>query len=95
MLREIENTLLRMCHDRTEPTDEECNEAVDADYLPAYKPLKEESARVTMSSSISLLSRWDLGEEKNFEIHLSSGPVHFSFHVLKLFLIGNYHQQDY
>lgn len=57
MLREIENTLLRMCHDRTEPTDEECNEAVDTDFLPAYKPLKGESAQVTMSRSIPLLSR--------------------------------------
>lgn len=57
MLREIENTLLRMCHDRTEPTDEECNEAVDTDFLPAYIPLKGGGARVTMSSSISLLSR--------------------------------------
>jgi len=57
MLREIENTLLRMCHDRTEPTDEECNEAVDTDFLPAYIPLEGGGARVTMSSSISLLSR--------------------------------------
>ena len=57
MLREIENTLLRMCHDRTEPTDEECNEAVDTDFLPAYIPLKGEGARVTMSTSISLLSK--------------------------------------
>ena len=57
MLREIENTLLRMCHDRIEPTEEECNEAVDTDFLPPYMPLKGEGARVTMSSSRSLLSR--------------------------------------
>ena len=57
MLREIENTLLKMCHDRIEPTEEECTEAVDTDFLPAYIPLKGGGARVTMSSSISLLSR--------------------------------------
>ena len=57
MLREIENTLLRMCHGRPEPTAEECNEAVDTDFLPAYIPLKGEGARVTMSTSISLLSK--------------------------------------
>jgi len=57
MLRETEKILLRMCHDRIEPTEEECSEAVDTDYLPAYIPLKGEGARVTMSSSISLLSR--------------------------------------
>ena len=57
MLREIENTLMRMCHDRKVPTEEECNEAVDTDILPAYIPLKGGGARVTMSSSIALLSR--------------------------------------
>ena len=66
MLREIENILLRMCHDRTEPTDEKCKEAVDTDYLPAYIPFKG-GARVTMSSSISLLSRWDIGEERSLK----------------------------
>lgn len=57
MLCEIEKTLLNMCRDRIEPTDEECTEAVDTDFLPAYIPLKDGGARVTMSSSIALLSR--------------------------------------
>ena len=57
MLREIENALLRMCHNRTEPTDEECNKAVDRDVLPAYITLKGEGAQVTMRSSMSVLSK--------------------------------------
>ncbi len=57
MLRAIEEILLSMCHDRTEPTEEECIEAVDTDFLPPYIPVKGRGARVTMSSSISLLSR--------------------------------------
>ena len=57
MLRAIEEILMDMCSDRPEPTDEECTEAVDTDFLPPYIPMNGRGARVTMSSSISLLSR--------------------------------------
>lgn len=55
MLRAIEETLLDMCHDRVEPSEEECNESLDTDFLPPYITMNGRGARVTMSSSISLL----------------------------------------
>ena len=57
MLRAIEEILLNMCHDRLEPSEEECDESVDTDLLPPYIPVNGRGARVTMSSSISLLSK--------------------------------------
>ena len=57
MLRAIEETLLERCHDRLEPSAEECNESVDTDFLPPYIPVNGKGARVTMSSSVSLLSK--------------------------------------
>ena len=57
MLRAIEETLLERCHDRLEPSVEECNESVDTDLLLPYIPVNGKGARVTMSSSVSLLSK--------------------------------------
>ena len=58
MMRGIEDFLSEMCHDRAEPTKEECDDAADADtYLVPYKPENGRGARVTMSSSVALLSR--------------------------------------
>ena len=58
-----------MGHDRVSPSEEESVEAVDTDYLPPYMPRKEErGARVTMSSSCSLLSRYQ------FLHHQKRGP---------------------
>ena len=57
MLREIEKILLEKCHDRSEPSLEECNESVDTDLLLPYIPANGKGARVTMSSSVSLLSK--------------------------------------
>ena len=57
VMRAIEEYLSQMCHDRSEPTQEECEEAADTDLLPPYKPENGQGARVTMSSSVSLLSR--------------------------------------
>ena len=57
-MQEIENVLSEMCHDRDEPTEEECDEAADTDFLPPFQPPNGEGARLTMSSSISLLSRY-------------------------------------
>ena len=57
MLRAIEEILLKRCHDRLEPSAEECNESVDTDFLLPYIPVNGKGARVTMSSSISLLSK--------------------------------------
>ena len=57
MFRKIEEILLRGCHDRSEPSAEECNESVDTDLLPPYIPVNGKGARVTMSSSVSLLSK--------------------------------------
>ncbi|PFX27170.1 Endoribonuclease Dicer [Stylophora pistillata] len=58
MLRAIEEILLERCHGRLEPTEEECNESVDTDPLPPYIPRNGKGARVTMSSSVSLLSMY-------------------------------------
>ena len=57
-MRAIEVFLSESCHNRTEPTKEECDEAADTDFLPPYKPENGRGARVTMSSSVSLLSRY-------------------------------------
>ena len=57
MLRAIEEILLERCHDRLEPTVEECNESVDTDLLLPYIPVNGKGARVTMSSSVALLSK--------------------------------------
>ena len=57
MLRAIEEILLERCHDRLEPSAEECNESVDTDFLLPYIPVNGKGARVTMSSSVSLLSK--------------------------------------
>ena len=57
MLREIEKILLEKCHDWSEPSLEECNESVDTDLLLPYIPINGKGARVTMSSSVSLLSK--------------------------------------
>ncbi|XP_044163480.1 LOW QUALITY PROTEIN: endoribonuclease Dicer-like [Acropora millepora] len=57
-MQEIENVLSEMCHDRDEPTAEECDEAADTDFLPPFQPPNGGGARLTMSSSISLLSRY-------------------------------------
>lgn len=56
-MRSIEDFLSDMCQNRTEPTEEECDEAADTDLIPPYKPENGRGARVTLSSSISLLSR--------------------------------------
>lgn len=57
IMHDIEDYLSEMCHDRTEPTEEECDEAADTDLLPAYIPENGQGARLTMSSSVPLLSR--------------------------------------
>ena len=57
IMRDIEDFLSKMCHDRTEPTEEECDEAVDTDFLPPYIPENGRGARLTMSSSVPLLYR--------------------------------------
>jgi len=56
-MHDFEDFLSKMCHDRTEPTEEECDEAVDTDFLPPYIPENGRGARLTMSSSVPLLSR--------------------------------------
>ena len=57
-MRDIEDILSEKCHGREEPTTEECDEVADADtFLPPYKPENGQGARVTMSSSVSLLTR--------------------------------------
>ena len=57
-MREIEDFLSEMCHNRAELTKEECDDAADADiYLAPYKPESGRGARVTMSSSVALLSK--------------------------------------
>lgn len=46
-----------MCHGRAEPTKEECDEVADADtFLSPY--ILGQGARITMNSSVSLLSRY-------------------------------------
>ncbi|XP_015776860.1 PREDICTED: endoribonuclease Dicer-like [Acropora digitifera] len=57
-MQQIENVLSEMCRDRDEPTEEECDEAADTHFLPPFQPPNGEGARLTMSSSISLLSRY-------------------------------------
>ena len=57
-MQDVENRLSDMCHDREEPTEEECDEAADTDFLPPYLPGNGEGARLTMSSSVSLLARY-------------------------------------
>ncbi|XP_068760261.1 endoribonuclease Dicer-like isoform X2 [Montipora capricornis] len=57
-MRAIEDFLSELCRNRSEPTEEECHEAADTDFLPPYKPENGQGARVTMSSSVSLLSRY-------------------------------------
>ena len=57
-MHDIEDYLSEMCHNRTEPTEEECDEAVNTDLLvPPYIPENGRGARLTMSSSIPLLFR--------------------------------------
>ena len=59
-MHDIEDYLSEMCHNRTEPTEEECDEASagDADLLvPPYIPENGRGARLTISSSIPLLFR--------------------------------------
>lgn len=58
LMQDVENRLSDMCHDRDEPTEEECDEAADTDFLPPYLPGNGEGARLTMSSSVSLLARY-------------------------------------
>ena len=54
-MRAIEHSLLERCHNRKEPTEEECDQAADADEsLPPYET--KNGARVTLSSSLSLLA---------------------------------------
>ena len=57
MLGAIEEILLERCHDRLEPSVEECNESIDTDLLPPYIPVNGKGARVTMTSSVALLSK--------------------------------------
>ena len=55
-MRAIERSLLERCHDRKEPTEDECDQAADADQLlPPYET--KTGARVTMNGSLSLLAR--------------------------------------
>ena len=54
-MQTIERSLLERCHNRKEPTEEECDQAAEADQLlPPYQT--KNGARVTMSSSLDLLS---------------------------------------
>ncbi|XP_068738102.1 endoribonuclease Dicer-like [Montipora capricornis] len=54
-MQAIERSLLERCHNRKEPTEEECDQAAEADQLlPPYQT--KNGARVTMSSSLDLLS---------------------------------------
>ena len=54
-MQAIERSLLERCHNRKEPTEEECDQAAEADQLlPPYRT--KNGARVTMSSSLDLLS---------------------------------------
>ncbi|CAH3192487.1 unnamed protein product, partial [Porites evermanni] len=56
-MTEFEEYLSKMCHGRAEPTKEECDEVADADtFLSPY--ILGQGARVTMNSSVSLLSRY-------------------------------------
>ena len=58
IMHDTEDSQSKMCHDRTEPSEEECDEAANtADFLPPYIPENGRGARLTMSSSIPLLSR--------------------------------------
>lgn len=55
-MTEFEEYLSKMCHGRAEPTKEECDEVADAaTFLSPY--ILGQGARVTMNSSVSLLSR--------------------------------------
>ena len=56
-MRAIENFLLEKCRNRTEPTDEECNEAADTDLLPRHKPENGVGASLTINNSVRFLSR--------------------------------------
>ena len=56
-MHDIEDYLSEICHDRTEPTAEDCDEAADTDLLPPYIPENGRGARLTMSYSIPLLFR--------------------------------------
>lgn len=56
-MHDIEDYLSEICHDRTEPTAEDCDEAADTDLLPPYLPENGRGAKLTMNSSVSLLFR--------------------------------------
>jgi len=56
-MHDIEDFLSEMCHNRNEPTEEECDEAADTDFLPPYMPENGRGARLTMSGSVPLLFR--------------------------------------
>ena len=57
IMHDIEDFLSEMCHNRNEPTEEECDEAADTDFLPPYMPENGRGARLTMSGSVPLLFR--------------------------------------
>ncbi|PFX27173.1 Endoribonuclease Dicer [Stylophora pistillata] len=58
ILREIEKILFKRCHDRTQPSMRECIESLDTDAFQPYVPEDGGGACVTMSNSISILSKY-------------------------------------
>uniref|UniRef100_UPI003AFB824B AncD1D2 n=1 Tax=synthetic construct TaxID=32630 RepID=UPI003AFB824B len=55
--QEIEKILLRLCHNRDAPSEEDFDSFED-ELLPPYMPYGTDGPRVTMSSAISLLHRY-------------------------------------
>ncbi|XP_066938837.1 endoribonuclease Dicer-like [Macrobrachium rosenbergii] len=56
--REIEKTLLTLCHNRGSPTAEEIQRHFNDDLLPPYEPYGKQGPKVTANSAISLINHY-------------------------------------